>query len=148
MDPPGGSFWIGPRPNLSDGCPSGDYSYTITFDLTNLKPNTAIVTGSWASDNESGIWLNGIFTGLSDDNQFYTLTPFTLQAGQNVSFLPGLNTLEFRVNNGGPGGPGDPSGLLVYGLQGTAAPVPIPTTIWLLGAGLAGLLGLRRKFKN
>ena len=29
-----------------------------------------------------------------------------------------------------------------------AAPVPIPAAIWLLGSGLLGLVGLRRKFKK
>jgi len=27
-------------------------------------------------------------------------------------------------------------------------PVPIPGAIWLLGSGLIGIIGIRRKFKN
>ena len=30
----------------------------------------------------------------------------------------------------------------------TASPVPIPGAIWLLGSGLIGIVGIRRKFKN
>jgi hypothetical protein len=30
--------------------------------------------------------------------------------------------------------------------QATASPVPIPGAVWLLGSGLIGLVGLRRKF--
>jgi hypothetical protein len=28
------------------------------------------------------------------------------------------------------------------------APVPVPAAVWLLGSGLIGLLGIRRKFKK
>lgn len=30
----------------------------------------------------------------------------------------------------------------------TAGPVPLPGAVWLLGSGLLGLVGLRRKFKR
>jgi len=33
-------------------------------------------------------------------------------------------------------------------VPGNVQVVPIPTAVWLLGAGLIGLLGLRRRFKN
>lgn len=32
--------------------------------------------------------------------------------------------------------------------NGDSAPVPIPAAFWLLGSGLIGLIGLRRKFKK
>ena len=33
-------------------------------------------------------------------------------------------------------------------VRGGGAPVPIPAALWLLGSGLIGLIGLRRKFSN
>ncbi|MEN6348685.1 MAG: VPLPA-CTERM sorting domain-containing protein [Syntrophomonas sp.] len=33
-------------------------------------------------------------------------------------------------------------------VRGGGAPVPIPAAVWLLGSGLIGLVGLRRKFSN
>jgi hypothetical protein len=34
------------------------------------------------------------------------------------------------------------------GYFATAAPVPIPSAVWLLGSGLLCLVGLKRKFNN
>ncbi len=31
---------------------------------------------------------------------------------------------------------------------GVATPVPIPAAVWLLGSGLIGLVGLRKRFKK
>ena len=42
--------------------------------------------------------------------------------------------------------PADDGTLISWELDLT--PVPIPGAIWLLGSGLAGLVGLRRKFRN
>ena len=42
--------------------------------------------------------------------------------------------------------PRDEGALISWQLDLT--PVPIPGAIWLLGSGLAGLVGLRRKFRN
>ncbi len=42
--------------------------------------------------------------------------------------------------------PADEGTLISWELSLT--PVPIPGAIWLLGSGLAGLVGLRRKFRN
>jgi len=30
----------------------------------------------------------------------------------------------------------------------TAAPVPVPPSVWLLGSGLVGLFGIRRRFSS
>jgi len=35
-----------------------------------------------------------------------------------------------------------------FGLQIVGSPVPIPTTLFLLGSGLIGLIGLRRRIKH
>jgi hypothetical protein len=145
IEPPSGSNWIGPQAH-SEGLtsdPGGYYSYIFNFSLTGLNPNTASISGKWATDNTGVLLLNGI--SMSTANGFGSLTSFML-TGPN--FRDGNNTLEFKVYNipqGGYPGTGNPSGLLVSGLQGTASAVPLPPAIMLLAPGLIGLAGLRKR---
>lgn len=113
----------------------GTYVYRTTFDLTGLYPPSVRITGGWASDNVGlAIRVNGTDTGLVNNAQFPSLTSFTINAG-NATFLPGVNTLDFVVNNS------DASvgytGLRVQGIRGLAelAPNLPPLSITLNGSG-------------
>jgi hypothetical protein len=144
MVAPPGAAWIGPNStaNTYTFDPDGTYHYTLSFDLTGYNPATARITGSWAADNSSGIWLNGNYTGFGKNEWgFLGLDPFDLTTG----FVPGINTLEFRVVNDptGPGSDGNPSGLLVSGITTTV--VPEPSVLALAGLGFAALTLSRRR---
>ena len=135
----GQSNWIGPEGG-STAAPAGNYVYTLTFSLDGLDPSTAIISGTWASDNSSEIYINDWFTENSvDGNDFVRYTSFTIDSGFNA----GDNTLEFRVTNSPPDG--NPSGLLVFDIRGSAAEVPIPGAVWLLGPALLLFIAVRRK---
>jgi hypothetical protein len=129
------SQWIGPAADIvepSDPTWAGTYTYDLTFDLTGLDPSTAQVSGLWASDNGSQIFLNNVFTGYTKGPAGYSsLDPFSITSG----FLPGLNTLRFLVANDLDVPPiVNPSGLQVSALAGIAeAAVPEPTmfVVWL-----------------
>ena len=92
------SQWIGPAPDLSQGFPTGaPYDYRTVFDLTGRDPSTAAISGLFASDDDSEIFLNGVDTGVGLGNFTSSLTLFTLPTG--VNFVSGINTLDFVVNN-------------------------------------------------
>lgn len=114
--PPSGSAWITPLPGPQTA-PTGDYFYTLTFDLSGFDPATASITGSLSSDNIPTILLNGSNTDFVDPyvNQYQSLASFSITNG----FLPGTNVLQFHVVNA-PGQGGNPTGLLIANLSGTA----------------------------
>ena len=88
------SAWIGPR--KSGDVPAGLYTYRLTFDLTGLNPNTAILKGQfWSNDITQNAYINGISLGITNTNagKTYPVT-FVITTG----FLSGINTLDFIVN--------------------------------------------------
>lgn len=130
------SKWVSWSATLQNATPAGSWVYRTTFDLTGFDPVTAVLTGRIASDDDVTILLNGVSTGLTFDfnNQ---LSNFNIATG----FVPGVNTLDFRVNNA-PFVAFNPSGLRVD-LVGTA--VPEPSSLVLAGAALAAAAFRRRR---
>jgi hypothetical protein len=145
--------WLAPYPDSTNAftapAAGGDYVYRTTFDLTGLSPESARLEGRWATDNAGlDILLNGLSTGNSvpfgsGPFSYEVLTNFVIING----FVPGVNTLDFVVNNfidisGTP----NPTGLIVE-ITGTAEPVvPEPGTaemIWVAVTFAAGRVALK-----
>ncbi len=125
---------------------AGVFVYQTTFSLAGLNSSTAQLSGSWTSDNESTIYLNGVSTGNAiGSDSFGSLTSFTITSG----FVSGLNTLDIDVTNDYY----SPSGLQLE-MTGTASPssvspVPEPSMLLLFGTGLLGFGPLvRRQLKR
>jgi hypothetical protein len=100
------------------------FKYVVT--LTDLSPQPEL------GFNFLGLTLldtNGIIDSLFGAGEF--------------AFDPVPNQ-KYYVNVFGEGS--GEYGAAVYGVQ--VAAVPIPAAVWLLGGGLIGLVGLRRKLKN
>lgn len=145
MAPPG-TQWINPDSTINEQSPGGNYDYQTSFNLTGLRPNTAVLMGSWGADNSGEILLNGLLatgtgTVITGDEGFLQLTAFTITGNTGAGFLAGVNTLDFVVNNE----PDSPTGLVVD-ISGTAdASTPEPSSLALFGSGVLGLTGLLRR---
>ncbi len=124
------SGWVSPGANGSAGA-TGNYTYQLTFNLAGLDPNSALISGTFGTDNSGAIWLNGNSpVSTTGSAAFGSPTNFTFNSG----FLPGLNTISVRVNN-----EGDPTAFRVEFTNASANPlsaVPEPSSIVL---GLSGL---------
>jgi hypothetical protein len=120
------SQWISPSANGTQNRKPGAYKYRLTFNLSGLNPASALVKGSWVSDNKTTtVLLNGITTGFTNPSNFSKQpsagTPFQFTTG----FVPGVNTLDFIVNNAAS----SPTGIRVelIGLASAGGVSLIPT---------------------
>jgi len=112
------SKWIGPKANQLHYLKSGKFDYRMSFDLTGLDPNTAILKGKWTSDNNATLYLNGVATGNTTPPGGYgSFSHFSITSG----FVAGINTLDFVVRNiRGRNVPNNPTGLRVVFTTATA----------------------------
>lgn len=138
--------WLTPSGSANISYPLGNYNYQTTFDLAGLNPSTAELSGSWTSDNNGCIYLNGVNTGNCTTFQdFGSLIPFSITSG----FQAGVNTLDFVVTNG-IGTSTNPTGVIAE-VSGTASPisaVPEPSYLWLIGTGLLAALYIPRQHQR
>jgi hypothetical protein len=98
------SRWIGPvvGGDTDANGPPGDYEFTLDFDMTGLDTSSAVIMGLWSVDNTGAdILLNGVATGNTQSGSFPVLSPFEISTALGDTFLPGVNTLTFLVNNAG-----------------------------------------------
>lgn len=153
------SGWVSPTASGNAGV-GGNYVYQLTVDLTGLNPATAVITGTFGTDNDGSISLNGnAAVATTCFACFGAATSFTFNSG----FVAGQNFIRVTVNNGG-----DPTAFRVEFSTATsgASPItvhntgtspattqpppvatPIPPSILLTLTGLMGLglfEGLRR----
>ena len=144
------SRWIGPNNDADMNGPEGDYTYRTTFSLAGLDEDTAFLMGLWATDNGSvDILVNGVSVGAGQlSSGFGVWTPFVIDASTLPpgTFLDGLNTLDFIVNN--LPASNNPTGLRVQvtGFAKTAVPEPATVATLLLG-GMA-LLRRRKSYRK
>jgi len=126
------SAWVSPQAsgNASVG---GYYTYELEVDLTGLDPSTAVIAGSFSTDNDGSIAINGNVVLTTGFGGFGAMHPFTMSSG----FVAGINKIQATVNNGG-----NPTAFRVEFSRADASELPVggevpePASLALLGSGL------------
>jgi hypothetical protein len=141
----GTSKWITPTADQAqsfDAWNTGTYTYSLSFDLSGYKADTASFSARVAADNAVAVLLNNHL--VSSAAGFTGWSSFTTNAG----FIDGVNKLDFVVTNWAQNG-GNPTGLRVEFTDSTVTPVPEPETYAMMLGGLAlvGAIARRRKSK-
>ena len=146
--------------NIGDFVSGTAYDYSLSFSSGNLTLDVDDPDGGTASKSFS---FSGSTTGFTD---LYIMAKSN--SGSSTVTLD-----QFSLSALSASGSGSKDGYHIYGetfsgptlLSGTFTftssasnsdtelfiaaenPVPLPAAVWLLGSGLVGLVGLRRKFK-
>ncbi len=137
------SKWISPEAaeTTSTNDTVGTYTYDETFSLAGLNPATAVITGSWATDNSGVLSLNGHqIATLPATGSFISLSSFSIPS---ADFVAGTNVLEVVVTNAS-----SVTGLRVKITSATASPIPEPASLAFMGLGLAALGFLGRRVRS
>ena len=139
-----GSNWINIDGDANTSRPAGTNIFARIFDLKGLDASQASLNVTWSSDNGSKLYLNGIqygalLGGADPSRSYQTSTSVLLTSG----FVAGLNTISFAVTNGDDELP-QPGPIGLKATLSGKAPVPEPTSMAVLGLGLAAFKRRRK----
>ena len=135
-----------------------DMDLLISLGATGLLPDSLAFNQTWPVGTYDGVIDFGGTSGFTAPGQS-NLETFTIDlTGSDMLPFLGAGTVGFTVFGSSQSRASDTTGNVVNWIssQYTAnalvtyeyTPVPIPAAVWLLGSGVIGLAGLRRRIKK
>ncbi len=122
---------------------SGQITITGGVPALGIGSATTLLSGTFSYVSAVGGSNSFAFYGQGPD----TKDPGLLTAlGINPNAAFNFMSFSLGANLIGGGSPYTVTSTDIQNVSTTTGEVPIPPTVWLLGAGLIGLVGLRRKF--
>jgi hypothetical protein len=124
--------WDGNGADLTDGGSSDRFA--IEFLEVRPQDSFSLRVAGGIGDQSVDFTVDGAGIATILFSDFDLLAPSDLESVArvelNITGASGLPRSSIQINNI------------------ATAPVPVPAAVWLLGGGLVGLLGLRRRFKS
>jgi hypothetical protein len=123
----------------------GPYEYTGGYNVTSSEMGHLyyVSLGNLGQYDTNGNVQSG--WGLQNEGLFSNLVANVYSSGTKFSSTSNLWFFNFNDGNQGIGG-GNFYAVAVR--PGEVSAVPIPAAVWLLGSGIIGLVGLRKKFSR
>lgn len=154
----GVSGYAGPNPD-------GTYGYEYGYNMVHTEPGRLYyeTLGNIGARDETGVWWpdgyglinTGPFENLRDTADYYWLdTPYSPDTTYHWLFSFSTGAVSYGADERlaiafMPGDVDQDPDFSDYPVWRSATSnVPIPGAVWLLGSGLVGLAGLRRRLKN
>ena len=151
--------WIANRSDGTNGW-VGTWTFFVfrqTFDLTGYDATSADLKFQWAADDSGQVfaWRGSWTPKFSLNGGAFTPYPGSPTDTYNLSslvdinsgFVPGSNYIDFYVEGNGQTDGFDLQSVTFSANASAPSPTPEPATLLLMGTGLAGLIGAKRKKK-
>lgn len=135
-----------PDINPDERWPNAEHNYSIAISLyksiSECEGEECEEEGTILLDEEyfREIYLNAI-DEVAEDNIWTWSETFDVESGESYSFYVSLSELAMVYNQGD-------AGTTSAELTVNVSSVPIPGGIWLLGSGILGLAGFRKRFSG
>ena len=133
--------------DFDGGTSGGGFDVPLTISSDTAFTLESAYFAAWTSYNTNAYWAATSLTiNAYSDDSLVNSKIIDLLAGQLQLYTIGLTGDKFEFVQTAGANPGQDQWWLMDNL--TTSATPIPGAVWLLGTGIVGLFGLRKKFQS